>query len=89
MQEKAPAARPALDTFGAAVERGERRGNRKIMAKSKLINGGADDDYDARHAMHEIGAAVAAAPRRGSRGKAINTVAKRRQRSARWVTIFS
>ena len=62
MQEKAPAARPALDTFGAAVERGERRGNRKIMAKSKLINGD-DDDYDARHAMHEIGAAVAAAPR--------------------------
>ena len=31
------------------------------MAKSKLINGGADDDYDARHAMHEIGAAAAAA----------------------------
>ena len=39
-------------------EKGE-RGNRKIMAKSKLINGD-DDDYDARHAMHEIGAAVAA-----------------------------
>ena len=53
--------RPALDTFWAAVERGERRGNRKIMAKSKLINGGADDDYDARHAMHEIGATAAAA----------------------------
>ena len=30
-----------------------------MMAKSKLINGD-DDDYDARHAMHEIGAAVAA-----------------------------
>ena len=31
------------------------------MAKSKLINGD-DDDYDARHAIHEIGAAAAVAP---------------------------
>ena len=64
MQEE----RPALDTFWIGrqlrEEKGE-RGNRKIMAKSKLINGD-DDDYDARHAMHEIGAAVAAAPRRAA-----------------------
>ena len=48
-------------------ERRERRGNRKIMAKSKLINDSDGDDDDpntralVRHAMHEIGAVAAAA----------------------------
>ena len=66
---------PALDTFWIWAgwrllkeeqERRERRGNRKIMAKSKLINDSdGDDDPDTRalvrHAMHEIGAVAAAA----------------------------
>ena len=73
-------------------ERRERRGNRKIMAKSKLINDSdGDDDSDTRSSSDTRCTKLVRWLRRRFlwQSNKINTVAKRRI-SLRWVTaIFS